>query len=63
MNTPVHGFFNATFINLEVSKSSPNRKGKVIGVEHAYRHTKKGKEVVIFAIVQFRDFTQQIIIQ
>lgn len=60
LDTIENGFFssdNKTYINLEVSKSSPNRKGEVISIVSAnmaaYPTLKRVE-------VKFRDYTESI---
>lgn len=58
----LNGFFNkdrSVFINCAVSKSSGNRKGKVISTHEI--KDENGK-VFTFAKVQFRDFSENILL-
>ena len=60
LDTIAQGFFtsdNKTYINLEVSKSSPNRKGQVISIESANMAAYPSLKRVE---VRFRDFTENI---
>lgn len=60
--TDANGFFsddNKLYINLNVSKSSPNRKGNVIGT---FTAKSEGKDYLV-ANIQFRDTAEAIVIK
>lgn len=61
----INGFFSTdktTFVNIAVPKSSPNRIGKVIEINKEFFVTDVNgvKTCYPFAVVQFRDFKENI---
>lgn len=60
----IFGFFNSNrtkYINLGVSKSSPNRIGQVIEINKDFSLIENCKRITMpFAVVQFRDFKENI---
>ena len=61
----VNGFFSTdktTFVNVAVPKSSPNRIGKVIEINKEFFITDENgvRRYYPFAVVQFRDFHENI---